>query len=198
MPIRVNNPPAKPLIIWDGECHFCRRWIERWREITRDSIDYATSQESDERFPEIPREQFERSVMVFARSRFDFSDRVRLALGADRRTYWVQRNYTGQRISSRRPRATRRPRIVDPADPVLAQFERRLSPFSLWRRSCVVAASGFWHRTRTVVGRARCFLSFAHNRRTNVPQLSVGYSPSRDRLLVDLSRALAALAETRK
>src|SRR6267378_2896418 len=63
MPIRINNPPAKPLIIWDGECHFCRRWIERWREITRDSVDYATSQESAQRFPEIPREQFERSVI---------------------------------------------------------------------------------------------------------------------------------------
>src|SRR5947207_13406942 len=63
MPIHVPNPPTKPLIIWDGECHFCRRWIERWREITRDTVDYATSQESAERFPEIPREQFERSVI---------------------------------------------------------------------------------------------------------------------------------------
>jgi predicted DCC family thiol-disulfide oxidoreductase YuxK len=63
MQIRVANPPSKPLIIWDGECHFCRRWIERWREITRDAVDYATSQESAERFPEIPREQFERSVI---------------------------------------------------------------------------------------------------------------------------------------
>src|SRR3984893_8796589 len=62
-PMRVASPPPKPLIIWDGECHFCRRWIERWREITRDAVDYATSQESAERFPEIPREQFERSVI---------------------------------------------------------------------------------------------------------------------------------------
>src|SRR3989440_1523567 len=60
---RVPNPPTKPLIIWDGECHFCRRWIERWREITGDTVDYATSQESRERFPEIPSEQFERSVI---------------------------------------------------------------------------------------------------------------------------------------
>lgn len=61
--IHVSNPPPKPLLIWDGECHFCRRWIERWREITGSAVDYATSQESDERFPEIPREQFERSVI---------------------------------------------------------------------------------------------------------------------------------------
>jgi lipase maturation factor 1 len=62
-PMRVASQPPKPLIIWDGECHFCRRWIERWREITRGAVDYATSQESAERFPEIPREQFERSVI---------------------------------------------------------------------------------------------------------------------------------------
>ena len=62
-PLHVSNPPPKPLMIWDGECHFCRRWIERWREITRGDVDYATSQESAERFPEIPREQFERSVI---------------------------------------------------------------------------------------------------------------------------------------
>jgi lipase maturation factor 1 len=62
-PMRVASPPPKPLVIWDGECHFCRRWIERWREITRDEVDYATSQESAERFPEIPRERFERSVI---------------------------------------------------------------------------------------------------------------------------------------
>jgi hypothetical protein len=34
MHVRVSNPPPKPLMIWDGECHFCKRWIERWREIT--------------------------------------------------------------------------------------------------------------------------------------------------------------------
>src|SRR3989475_5362685 len=63
IPLHVSNLPPKSLIIWDGDCHFCRRWIERWREITRGVVDYATSQESAERFPEIPREQFERSVI---------------------------------------------------------------------------------------------------------------------------------------
>ena len=63
IPLHVSNLPPKPLIIWDGDCHFCRRWIERWREITRGVVDYATSQESAERFPEIPREQFEHSVI---------------------------------------------------------------------------------------------------------------------------------------
>jgi predicted DCC family thiol-disulfide oxidoreductase YuxK len=60
--LRVTNPPPKALMIWDGECHFCRRWIERWREITVGEVDYATYQEAANRFPEIPLEQFQRAV----------------------------------------------------------------------------------------------------------------------------------------
>ena len=63
MHLRVLNPPPKPLMIWDGECHFCKRWIERWREITAGKVDYATYQEAAARFPEIPIEQFKRSVV---------------------------------------------------------------------------------------------------------------------------------------
>src|SRR5438093_4109729 len=61
--LRVSNPPSKPVMIWDGECHFCRRWIERWREITAGEVEYAPYQEIAERFSEIPREQFQRSVV---------------------------------------------------------------------------------------------------------------------------------------
>jgi predicted DCC family thiol-disulfide oxidoreductase YuxK len=60
--VRVSNPPPNPLMIWDGECHFCKRWIERWREITAGKVDYATYQEAAARFPEIPIEQFKRAV----------------------------------------------------------------------------------------------------------------------------------------
>ena len=62
--LRVSNPPPKPLIIWDGECHFCRGWIERWKEITGGEVDYESYQQLGEKFPEIPREQFERSVVL--------------------------------------------------------------------------------------------------------------------------------------
>jgi predicted DCC family thiol-disulfide oxidoreductase YuxK len=62
MQVRVSNPPPKPLMIWDGECHFCKRWIERWREITAGKVAYATYQEAAHQFPEIPVEQFKRAV----------------------------------------------------------------------------------------------------------------------------------------
>ncbi len=51
-------------MIWDGECDFCRLWIERWREITASEIDYATYQDSAGLFPEIPIDHFRRSMVL--------------------------------------------------------------------------------------------------------------------------------------
>ena len=59
---RVSNPPPKPLMIWDGECHFCKMWIDRWREITAGKIDYATYQQAADQFPEIPVDQFKHAM----------------------------------------------------------------------------------------------------------------------------------------
>src|ERR1051326_430233 len=60
----VSNPPPKALLIWDGECHFCRLWIERWQEITAGKVDYATYQEAAHQFSEIPAEQFKHAMAL--------------------------------------------------------------------------------------------------------------------------------------
>jgi predicted DCC family thiol-disulfide oxidoreductase YuxK len=61
-PNRVTNPPSKPLVVFDGDCRFCRRWIERWREMTGGAVEYEPYQETAIRFPEIPREHFEEAL----------------------------------------------------------------------------------------------------------------------------------------
>ena len=63
-PRRVGSPPARPLLLFDGDCGFCRAWIARWKAWTRDRVDYAPSQEAGSRFPEIPPEEFHRSVQL--------------------------------------------------------------------------------------------------------------------------------------
>ena len=60
--LRVANPPPKPLVLFDGDCRFCRRWIERWREMTRGAVEYEPFQEAATRFPEIPREECEQAL----------------------------------------------------------------------------------------------------------------------------------------
>jgi len=57
-------PVEKPLLIYDGDCRFCRRMVDTWRERTRDAVDFAPSQDAAERFPEIPPERFNASVQL--------------------------------------------------------------------------------------------------------------------------------------
>jgi predicted DCC family thiol-disulfide oxidoreductase YuxK len=49
-------------MIWDGECLFCKMWIERWREITAGKVDYVTYQQAASQFPEIPLDQFKHAM----------------------------------------------------------------------------------------------------------------------------------------
>jgi predicted DCC family thiol-disulfide oxidoreductase YuxK len=54
----------RPLLIFDGECAFCRYWIERWRILAQGRIDVAAFQDVANRFPEIPAQEFERAVQL--------------------------------------------------------------------------------------------------------------------------------------
>src|SRR6266851_5216394 len=56
--------PDKPLLIFDGNCGFCRIWIEYWKQITGEHVEYASSQEVAGQFPQIPRESFGQSVQL--------------------------------------------------------------------------------------------------------------------------------------
>ena len=62
--LHVAAPPPKPLLVFDGDCNFCRLWISRWQQITGDTVDYQPSQNPDivRQFPEIPPERFATSV----------------------------------------------------------------------------------------------------------------------------------------
>jgi len=51
-------------LIYDGRCGFCRIWIEYWKGLTGDAIDYAASQEVGDRFPQIPPGAFAESVQL--------------------------------------------------------------------------------------------------------------------------------------
>jgi predicted DCC family thiol-disulfide oxidoreductase YuxK len=65
-PVRVAAPPAKPLLVYDGDCRFCTLWIRRWQQTTGEHVDYLPFQDASigERFPEIPRSRFEKAVQL--------------------------------------------------------------------------------------------------------------------------------------
>ena len=56
--------PSRPTLIWDGDCSFCRRWIERWKKLTGDAIDYQPYQRIADKLPGISRAQFAQAVYL--------------------------------------------------------------------------------------------------------------------------------------
>ena len=31
----------KPILIYDGNCGFCKKWVQRWKVLTEDKVDYV-------------------------------------------------------------------------------------------------------------------------------------------------------------
>ena len=42
---RVKSPPARPLMIFDGDCRFCAFWIRRWQRATGEAVEYIPFQD---------------------------------------------------------------------------------------------------------------------------------------------------------
>ncbi len=97
MPVVVAQPPSKPLLVFDGDCHFCSRWIRRWRQITGDAVDFLPFQDGQiaARFPEIPPQEFEKSIQLLAPDGAVFSgaEAVFHALAQNPKRKWPLRFY---------------------------------------------------------------------------------------------------------
>ncbi len=67
---QVSQPPLKPVLLFDGDCGFCRRWVDRWREQTGDAVLYSPFQDEAfvAAFPELDRNRFRESVHLIEAS----------------------------------------------------------------------------------------------------------------------------------
>jgi predicted DCC family thiol-disulfide oxidoreductase YuxK len=54
----------RPLVVFDGDCTFCKTWIEYAKRVTGDRLRFAPYQEVGPRFPDIPREDFASAVKL--------------------------------------------------------------------------------------------------------------------------------------
>lgn len=52
----------KPVLLFDGDCGFCRLWVGRWKSLTAGAVDYLPYQEAAARFPRLDREALARAV----------------------------------------------------------------------------------------------------------------------------------------
>ena len=93
----------KPLLIFDGDCGFCRFWIERWKSLTGDKVDYAPYQEVQTQFPSISKEACEQAVQLVlpAGKIYSAAEAVFRTLafaGRARITLWLYQNFSGFRV----------------------------------------------------------------------------------------------------
>jgi predicted DCC family thiol-disulfide oxidoreductase YuxK len=64
-PRSVSSPPTvRPLLVFDGECPFCRQWVERWHATAGECFDIESSHTAAARFPELVPAQFEQAVLL--------------------------------------------------------------------------------------------------------------------------------------
>lgn len=53
-----------PLLVYDGDCGFCRYWVRYWQRLTGNRVDYAPWQSVAVQFADIPRERFAASIVL--------------------------------------------------------------------------------------------------------------------------------------
>ena len=59
---RTGYPPKNgPILIWDGQCGFCKYWITRLKKYTGNKINFASFQDAARHFPDIPFKEFEKA-----------------------------------------------------------------------------------------------------------------------------------------
>jgi predicted DCC family thiol-disulfide oxidoreductase YuxK len=108
--LRVVSPPAKPLMVYDGDCNFCTLCIRRWQHATGGRVDYLPFQDLQiaARFPEIPRERFESAVQLIQPdgSVVGAAEAVFRALAVDRHGRWLLDWYQHSPFFSRTAEST--------------------------------------------------------------------------------------------
>ncbi|MDP9170335.1 MAG: DCC1-like thiol-disulfide oxidoreductase family protein, partial [Acidobacteriota bacterium] len=65
----VPTEPQRPTLIFDGDCSFCRLWVDFWRSLTGDTVQYLPYQTALAQFPEIPVEDCRKAVQYITAER---------------------------------------------------------------------------------------------------------------------------------
>ena len=73
----MNSADPRPVLVFDGDCSFCRAWIGYWKELTGGRVEYVPYQEAAGKYPDVPVEEFRNAVQLFAAgSRYSAAEAV--------------------------------------------------------------------------------------------------------------------------
>ncbi|MBM43774.1 MAG: membrane protein [Phycisphaerae bacterium] len=57
-------PSPFPVVIFDGDCRFCRRWVRRYWNLKHEGIAWSSLENARSHFPDVPEENFRKSLHV--------------------------------------------------------------------------------------------------------------------------------------
>src|SRR5208282_5489158 len=63
-PAATERLGDRPLLLFDGDCGFCRYWVGRWRRRVGERVEFAAAQQEAYRFPQITEEEWKRAVQL--------------------------------------------------------------------------------------------------------------------------------------
>jgi len=62
--MREEENSTVPVLLFDGDCAFCRSWVERWRQRTGGKVRYAPYQAELSAHPQLTEKQCEEAVQL--------------------------------------------------------------------------------------------------------------------------------------
>lgn len=60
----MTNGQKKPVVLYDGECNFCKKWVKEMRKTTGETVDYIPYQEGCNVYKEVSREACQLAVQL--------------------------------------------------------------------------------------------------------------------------------------
>lgn len=178
---------TKPVLVFDGDCRFCRWSVERIRSATGHRIDYQPYQSVAHQYPSVPPENFARAVQLIEPDGAVSSAAKAVfraySIGADRRwPLWMYRNVPGFAAASEaayRAVAASRP-ILSPSISLLYGGTLSPSTYAITRRVFerglgviyLIAFLSLWVQIIGLIGAEGIlpigeYLTFLHHRLSN-------------------------------
>ena len=140
----------RPVLVFDGDCGFCRLWIERWRRATGGKVDYEPFQSAAARHPEVPREAYLEAIHLFEADRTSRGAEAALrALAYAPRLSWLPRFYAAPGVALVAEAVYR---FIAARRPLFARLTRLL-----WGSTTVPAPLGYTARL-VLAGLGLCYL----------------------------------------
>jgi len=140
----------KPVLVFDGDCGFCKLWIARCRRATGDKVDYQPYQTAAAHHKEVPREAFTQAIHFFEPGRTTRAAEAAFrALSYAPRLSWLPRVYALPLVA---PTAEAAYRVVAARRPLFSRLTRLL-----WGETPVPASLAFTSRLVSA-GLGACYL----------------------------------------